>query len=85
VSRDHRGLVFILLPPRAIWADRQVRRCQAPLCGKAEIGSVVSNMIDGHKVARHVVLTITDDSFVHDRESICAFQPPRDKDEKAIR
>jgi hypothetical protein len=38
----------------------QARRCHAPLGGKAQIGLVIGNMINGHKVAWHLVLTSTD-------------------------
>jgi hypothetical protein len=46
----------------------QVRRRYAPLRGEAGIGLAVGAVIDGHKMAKHFALTITDDSFVYSRK-----------------
>lgn len=46
----------------------QVRRRYAPLRGQAGIGLAVGAVIDGHKMAKHFSLTITDDSFVYSRK-----------------
>ena len=46
-----------------------VRRRHAPLRGEAEIGLAVGAVIDAHKMAKHFVLTITDDSFTYSRRS----------------
>jgi Transposase DDE domain len=46
----------------------QVRRRHAPLRGKAEIGLAVGAVVNGHKLAKHFALTITDDSFSYHRK-----------------
>ena len=45
----------------------QVRRRHAPLRGKAEIGLAVGAVINGHKMAKHFTLSITEDSFSYAR------------------
>jgi Transposase DDE domain len=47
----------------------QVRRRHAPLRGKAEIGLAVGAVINGHKMAKHFRLSITDDGFAYSRKS----------------
>ena len=46
----------------------QVRRRHAPLRGRAAIGLAVGAVIDHHKMGKHFVLTITDDSFTYHRQ-----------------
>src|SRR5271157_2303947 len=46
-----------------------VRRRHAPLRGEAEIGLAVGAVIDAHKMAKHFVLTITDDCLSYSRRS----------------
>jgi len=46
----------------------QLRRRNAPLRGKAEIGLAVGAVIDDHKMAKHFALTITDDDFAYRRK-----------------
>jgi Transposase DDE domain len=45
----------------------QVRRRHAPLRGKAEIGLAVGAVINGHKMAKHFALSITENSFSYTR------------------
>src|SRR5580692_11374237 len=47
----------------------QVRRRHAPLRGQATIGLAVGAVIDRHKMAKHVALSITEDSFTYSRKS----------------
>jgi hypothetical protein len=47
----------------------QVRRRHAPLRGQAAIGLAVGAVIDHHKMGKHFVLTITDDSFTYHRQA----------------
>jgi hypothetical protein len=46
----------------------QVGRRTAPLRGRAEIGLAVGAVINGHKMAKHFDLTITDDHFAYCRK-----------------
>src|SRR5271166_3764908 len=45
----------------------QVRRRHAPLRGRAEIGLAVGAVINGHKMAKHFALSITENSFSYTR------------------
>jgi hypothetical protein len=45
----------------------QLRRRHAPLRGRAEIGLAVGAVINGHKMAKHFALSITEDSFSYAR------------------
>ena len=44
------------------------RRKSQPLCGAAAIGMRVGKVINRHKVAKHFVTTITDDTFTYRRD-----------------
>lgn len=46
-----------------------VRRRHKPLRGQAEIGLAAGAVVDRHKMAKHVVLTITEDSFAWRRNN----------------
>ena len=53
---------------------RATQRTKEPLCGAAEIGVRVGKVINGHKVGKHFITTITDESFsfARDLEQIAA-------------
>ncbi|MBK1670286.1 IS1634 family transposase, partial [Rhodovibrio sodomensis] len=48
---------------------KAVQRQRAPLRGEAEIGQAVGAVIDRHKMAKHVEITITEDSFSYRRKT----------------
>ena len=69
-ERGRKREALLAATERALEKVKQaVQRQRAPLRGEAEIGRAVGAVLDRHKMAKHVEITITADSFSYRRKT----------------